>query len=40
MQTYATARSLGGRHPVVNAGDINMYTDATTNPAMQHFRSG
>ena len=37
---YATARSLGGRHPVVIAGDTNVYMDATTNPAMEHFRAG
>ena len=40
IQTYATALSLGGRHPVVIAGDINIYMDATTNPATEHFRAG
>ena len=40
IQTYATARSLGGRHPVVIAGDTNVYMDATTNPATEHFRGG
>ena len=37
---YATARSLGGRHPVVIAGDTNIYMHATTNPATEHFRAG
>ena len=37
IQMYATARSLGGRHPVVVAGDTNVYMDATTNPATEHF---
>ena len=40
LQMYATARSLGGRHPVVIAGDTNIYMDATTNPATEHFRAG
>ena len=40
IQMYATARSLGGRHPVVFAGDTNIYMDATTNPATEHFRAG
>ena len=40
IQMYATAHSLGGRHPVVIAGDTNIYMDATTNPAMEHFRAG
>ena len=40
IQMYATARSLGGRHPVVIAGDTNIYMDATTNPATEHFRAG
>ena len=40
IQMYATARSLGGRHPVVIAGDTNVYMDATTNPATEHFRAG
>ena len=40
IQMYATARSLGGRHPVVIAGDTNIYMDATTNPATEHFRVG
>ena len=37
---YATSRSLGGRHPVVIAGDTNVYMDATTNPAKEHFQAG
>ena len=40
IQTFATARSLGGRNPVVIAGDTNIYMDATTNPATEHFRAG
>ena len=40
IQMYATARSLGGGHRVVNTGDTNMYMDATTNPATEHFRAG
>ena len=40
IQMYATAHSLGGRHPVVIAGDTNVYMDATTHPAMEHFRAG
>ena len=40
IQMYATARSLGGRHPVVIAGDTNIYMDATTNPATEHSRVG
>ena len=40
IQMYATARSLGGRHPVVIAGDTNVDMDATTNPATEHFRAG
>ena len=40
IQMYATARSLGGRHSVVIAGDTNLYMDATTNPAREHFRAG
>ena len=40
LQMYATARSLGGRHPVVIAGDTNVYMDATSNPATEHFRAG
>ena len=39
IQMYATARSLGGRHPVVIAGDTNVYMDATSNPATEHFRA-
>ena len=38
IQMYATARSLGGRHPVVIAGDTDR--DAPSNPAMEHFRAG
>ena len=40
IQMYATARSLGGRHPVVIAGDTNVYIDATSNPTTEHFRAG
>ena len=40
IQMYATACSLGGRHPLVIAGDTNIYMDATTNPAEEHFRAG
>ena len=40
IQMYATARSLGGRHPVVIAGDTNVYMDATSNPATEHFPAG
>ena len=40
IQMYATAHSLGGRHPVVIAGDTNIYMDAGTNPATEHFRAG
>ena len=40
IQMYATARRLGGRHPVVIAGNTNVYIDATTNPATEHFRAG
>ena len=39
IQMYATARSLGGRHPVVIAGDTSVYMDATSNPATEHFRA-
>ena len=39
IQMYATARSLGGRHPVVIAGDTNVYMDATTDLATEHFRA-
>ena len=40
IQMYATARSLGGRHPVVIAGDTNLYMDATSNPATEHLGAG
>ena len=40
IQMYATARSLGGRHPMVIAGDTNIYMDATNNPATEHFGAG
>ena len=40
IQMYATARSLGERHPVVIAGDTNVYMDATSNPATERFRAG
>ena len=39
-EMYATACSLGGRHPVVIAGDTNVYMDATSNPATEHFHAG
>ena len=39
IQMYATARGLNGRHPVVIAGDTNIYMDATTNRATEHFRA-
>ena len=39
-QMYATARSLGGTHPVVIAGDTNVYMGATSNLAAKHFRAG
>ena len=37
---YATARSLGGGHPVVITGDTNVYMDATSHPAKEHFSAG
>ena len=40
IQMYATARSLGGRHPVVIAGDTNVYMDATSKSTTEHFRAG
>ena len=40
IQMYVTARSLGGRHPVIIAGDTNVYMDATSNPATEHCRAG
>ena len=40
IQMYATARSLGGRHPVVIAGDTNVDMNAISNPATEHFRAG
>ena len=40
IQMYATARSLSGRRPVVIADDTNVYMDATSNPATEHFRAG
>ena len=40
IQMYATARSLRWRHPVVIAGDTNVYMDATANPATEHFQAG
>ena len=40
IQMYATARSLGGRQPVVIVGDSNVYMDAATNPATEHFGAG
>ena len=40
IQMYATARSLGRRHPGVITGDTNVYMDATSNTATVHFRAG
>ena len=40
IQKYARVRSLGGRHPVVIAGDTNIYMDATTKLATEHIRAG
>ena len=40
IQMSATARSLGGRHPMVIAGDTNIYMDVPANPATEHFRAG
>ena len=40
IQMYATACSLGQRHPVVIAGDTNVYMDATSNRATEHFHAG
>ena len=40
IQMYARARSLGGRHPVIIAGNTYVYMDAPTNPATEHFGSG
>ena len=40
IQMYATARSLVKRHPVVIAGDTNVYMDATSNSATEHFCAG
>ena len=40
IQMYAKPRSLGGRHLVVIAGDTNVYMDATTDPATEHFCAG
>ena len=40
IQMYTTACSPGGRHPVVIAGDTNVYMDATSNPTTEHFRAG
>ena len=40
IQVYATVRSLSRRHPVVIAADINVYMDATTHTATEHFRAG
>ena len=37
IQMYATARSLRGRHPVVSAGDTNIYMANTSHPATEHF---
>ena len=40
IQMYATARSLGGRHPMVIAGITNIYRDASTNLVTEHFPAG
>ena len=39
IQMYAAGHSLGGRHPVVIAGNTNIYMDAAANPATEHFPS-
>ena len=39
IQMYATARSLRATHPLVIAGDTNVYMDAATNPTTEHFRT-
>ena len=40
IKMYAKARSLDGRHPVVIAVDTNVYMDATSYQATEHFRAG
>ena len=40
IQIYATVRGLGERHPVVIAGNTNIYMDAPTDPATEHFCAG
>ena len=40
IQMYAAAGSLDGRHPVVIAGDTNVYMYAAPDPATEHFRAG
>ena len=40
IQMYATAHSLGGRHLMVIAGDTNVYMDANSSQATEHFRAG
>ena len=40
IQMYAIGHSLGGRHPVVIAGNTNIYMDATTNRTTERFRAG
>ena len=40
IQMYATTRSFVERHPVVIAGDTNMYMDAATKLATEHLHSG
>ena len=40
IQIYATVRTLDGRHPLVIACDTNIYMDAPTNLATEHFCAG
>ena len=39
IQLYATARSLSGLHPVIIAGDTNVYMYATSKQATEDFRA-
>ena len=40
IRMYATARSLGGRRPMVTAGHTNVYMDATSHLATENLRAG
>ena len=40
IHIYAPARSLVGQHLVVIVGNTNIYMDAATHPATEHFRAG